>query len=122
MLATIRGNAGHYAGHNPAGSWSIYLLLGLALASCISGILDYQGWGGDRLADFHDAASTVMLGLVGVHLAGVAVASILHRENLAVAMVTGMKRGTPTDAIARGEGRYGAAVLIGCVVVAVLLA
>ena len=40
-----------------------------------------------------------MLVVVGVHLAGVALASWLHHENLVRAMVTGSKSGHPDQGI-----------------------
>lgn len=90
----------HTVGHNPAGGWAIVLLLALALASGASGWLTYQEIGGEWLEEVHEAAVNAMLLVVLVHIAGVAVGSLVHRENLPRAMVTGMKRGEARYAIA----------------------
>jgi cytochrome b len=82
----------HYVGHNPAGSWVIYALVLLALVTGASGYATYSDIGGHRLEEFHEDAANVMLTLVLVHIGGVVVSSLLHRENLVKAMITGYKR------------------------------
>ena len=86
----------HYLGHNPAGSVAIYMLLGLGLLIGISGAMLHFEIGGEMFEEPHEAASNVMLAVVVIHILGVIVSSILHRENLARAMVTGYKQG-PAD-------------------------
>jgi cytochrome b len=81
----------HYVGHNPAGSWVIYGLVLLALVTGAAGYATYNDIGGHWLEEFHEGAANVMLTLVFVHLAGVFVSSLIHRENLVKAMVTGHK-------------------------------
>jgi cytochrome b len=82
----------HYVGHNPAGSWVIYGLVVLALVTGATGYATYNEIGGHWLEEFHEGAANVMLTLVIVHVAGVVVSSLIHRENLVKAMVTGYKR------------------------------
>lgn len=91
----------HYLGHNPAGSVAIFLLLGLGLVTAASGFAYYQELGGEWLEEVHEAAAVIMLWIVGVHVAGVLVSSLLHRENLVGSMLNGRKRGEPGDGIAR---------------------
>lgn len=81
----------HHVGHNPAGAVAIVLLLGMALAAIASGWATYNDLGGDWLEEAHEFLAGAMLAVVGVHLAGVALSSWLHRENLVGAMLTGRK-------------------------------
>ena len=51
-----------------------------------------QFWGVEWVSHAHEWSAKAILMLVFVHLAGVAVASVRHRENLVRAMLTGRKR------------------------------
>jgi cytochrome b len=101
----------HHVGHNPAGALAIVALLLLALGVTASGWAIYNEVGGDWLEEAHEVAAKLMLAVVAVHVAGVAIASLLHRENLVRAMITGRKAGTPRDAI-RSAWRSVAALVV----------
>jgi len=91
----------HYVGHNPVGSWAIWALLGLALLSAGSGYAVYADLGGEWLEEVHEGLANTMLAVVVVHIAGVVFSSLLHRENLVSAMITGYKHGIPAEAVHR---------------------
>ena len=110
LKSLLQARPAHYAGHNPAAGWAIVMLLGLALASGASGWLAYQEMGGEWLEELHEFLTGLMLAVVGVHLLGVLVGSLAHRENLVWAMVTGRKQGRPEEAIA-GQ-RFVAALML----------
>jgi cytochrome b len=89
----------HFVGHNPAGSFAIYALLALGLLTGLTGHANYNEIGGKWVEDLHEGLANAMLAVVFVHVAGVIVSSLLHRENLARAMVTGYKTGDQARAI-----------------------
>lgn len=101
-------------GHNPAGAVAIVLLLALGLGTALTGWLMASGRAGDALEEVHEALATAMLVLVGVHVLGVIVSSVLHRKNLVRAMVTGYQPGLPAQGIRSG------AVAVGLVLAAAL--
>lgn len=100
----------HHTGHNPAGGWAILLLLNLAILTGMAGWLLYNELGGDWLEDLHEGLASALLAVVVVHLAGVLVGSLVHGENLVLAMLTGRKQGEPAEAL--GSARPLAAVLL----------
>lgn len=101
----------HYVGHNPAGGLAIFLLLALGLTTALSGVLLYQEIWGEAFEELHEGAANFMLALVMIHIAGVAVSSLLHHENLVRAMLTGYKTAEPEAGIARSYAWLGVIML-----------
>ena len=99
LRGMARGEHGSHAGHNPAGALAIVGLLGLAVAVTVSGWALFDGPGGAWLEDMHEAAASIMLAPVGVHVAGVALASWMTRDKLVGAMFSGRKAAAPAEAI-----------------------
>lgn len=105
----------HYLGHNPAGSWAIYALLLLATAAGLTGYATYNEIGSGWMEDLHEGIANTLLTVVIVHISGVLVSSLLHRENLVRSMIDGFKSGKPGDGI-RYRHRIVAALLLLAVV------
>jgi cytochrome b len=103
----------HHTGHNPAGAWAIVALLLLGLAAAASGWPVYQEIGGEWLEELHEGMVNAMLLVVLVHLAGVLIGSLAHKENLPRAMVTGYKFGRAEEAIIGGR-LWAVPVLLAC--------
>lgn len=94
-LAEIaNGREARYLGHNPAGgAMIIALLLAMALTAFTGWMMTTdQYWGVEWVSRAHDWIAHGLLVLVCLHLVGVTVASLRHRENLVGAMLTGWKR------------------------------
>lgn len=111
VLSLFKGKPAHYVGHNPAGSVAIWLLLALGISSGVTGIMAFQDVGGDMVEELHELASNVMLAVVLIHIAGVIVSSVMHRENLVRSMITGFKSARPIDAITRSYRWLGVIIL-----------
>jgi len=112
LLDTLRGKAERHVGHNPAGSWAIYLLLLLGIGISVSGLALLTA--GEQFEDVHEVLANGALAVVVVHIVGVIAASFLHRENLPRAMVTGFKEGEENQAI-RSSRPVSAIVLLALV-------
>lgn len=101
----------HYLGHNPAGSIAIFLMLGLGVVTVLAGLATYNDYGGEWLEELHEGAANAMLAVVFVHIAGVVVSSLLHRENLVRSMINGRKLGEPGEGIRFTHAWLGAILL-----------
>ncbi len=81
-------------GHNPAGGAMIVALLIMLIALSITGVLMTTDayWGSKMLEEVHEVLAYATLGLIGLHILGVILAGVEHKENLVRAMITGRKR------------------------------
>jgi cytochrome b len=111
VVALAKGKPAHYAGHNPAGSVAIFALLALGIASGVTGVVVFQDVGGDAMEELHEVVSYAMLGVVVLHIAGVLVSSLLHRENLVRAMITGHKPAGTNEGIRRSHALMGVIIV-----------
>src|SRR5690242_11235788 len=103
-FALLRGHARRYIGHSPAGGAMAIALL-ICLAGTVTtglatvGDLSYVTFAGDHeqaeesvVRELHGALANLTLILVLLHVVGVGVACVVHRENLVRAMFDGRKR------------------------------
>jgi cytochrome b len=121
----LSGQAARHVGHNPAGSQAIFLLLALGVAVGLTGIFtlggeERQGVAavmtsiatGRMFKEAHEITATLMLLVVIGHLAGVAVESWLHKENLPRSMLTGTKVAELDAPVSRSHAPIGILLLL----------
>jgi cytochrome b len=116
LLTMAKGKAAHYLGHNPAGSVSVWLLLALGMFICVTGVMALQDDASDLVVAMHGVSTNVMLGVILLHLIGVLISSILHRENLVRSMLTGFKPAESDEGNQRAYGWLGVLMVIAVVV------
>ena len=91
------GRARRYLGHNPAGGAMVVAILVMLLVVIGSGWLSETNrfYGVPWVDHLHHISAHLLLLMIGVHVLGVLVASVQHRENLIRAMITGRKPASP---------------------------
>lgn len=105
LKSLLHGNAKRYIGHNPAGGAMIIALILMLCGTVFSGmaLLASDGQGPlagtflqaipeDFTEEIHEFFANGMLLLIALHIGGVIVSSLLHKENLIRAMFTGRKQ------------------------------
>ena len=123
LRTMLRGAERRHIGHNPAGAAMIVALLLSLSGTALTGWLSADparvamlpdmprivtpAWADDgreeeeeTLEDLHEVLANLSLFLVALHVGGVLLSSLRHRENLVHAMVTGRKRAPGGDDIA----------------------
>jgi cytochrome b len=113
VAGLFRGRAERSLGHNPLGGLSVVVLLALAAVTVWTG-----AFGGERAKDLHELVAWTLLAFVGIHIAAVVFMSVVQRENLVTAMITGKKE------VAQGAGatNAGRPTVAGIVIAIMVLA
>lgn len=87
----INGNHTPGLGHNPAGAWMVFALLGTLFLTGLSGYASQTDmfWGVEWIEETHEFLGEATLILVGIHIVAVLLMSVFERRNLVMAMITG---------------------------------
>lgn len=86
LSSIAHGRRAPALGHNPLGGLSVLVLLALTAITVWTGAV-----GGESLEDLHELVAWTLLAMVALHVVAVVVMSLLERQNLVRAMVTGKK-------------------------------
>lgn len=94
LSGLCHGKTGRYLGLNPAGAAMLVALLVTLTISAVTGVMHetVTFFGVWWVEDTHTVVSDIVMVLVVLHVAGVVLMSVLQRENLSRAMMTGRKR------------------------------
>ena len=107
LKSIVQNNPKHYASHNPAGAVMVFALL-VVLAVMVGSGFIFEAWGeyegplwsmqvaisdacGHLARSLHKFLPEVLLAMVGLHLLGVLVATIQHKENFVMSMINGQE-------------------------------
>lgn len=112
-------------GHNPAGSWMVFFLLGVLFLQTLSGLYvnnDVADAGpfteivpasvANAITAMHALLWDVLLAAMALHVLAIGAYAAVKRQNLAAPMITGRKRLPPSVAPPRLAGPLLAALLL----------
>lgn len=111
FLGILSGSKKRWLGHNPATSWAALTMLALGLGLAITGYLMGAGFKGE-LEDIHELMANAFLVIVLLHIFGVILHSIRHRDSIALSMVDGRKEIVGDGSSITSTRRVGALLLV----------
>lgn len=112
ISALMKGRGEPSLGHNPLGAVAVVILLVLA------GVTVWTGaFGGESAENLHELVGWTLLAMIGIHILAVLVMSVLERENLVRAMISGTKPALRHLGARNARAPRAAALLFACAVV-----
>jgi cytochrome b len=113
----LTGSKRRWAGHNPASSWAALVMMALALGLGVTGYLMTSGPDKETYEDVHELFANGFIVVVILHVAGIVLHTIRHKEIIALSMMDGKKKDVSAeDAIDSSRSAVGV-MFLGLVVV-----
>lgn len=129
----LSGNAKRHLGHNPLGGLAVFLLLLTTAGIVITGLFSgeerlagpFAGMGGLELSELHEVLFRILQGLIIIHILGVIAETLLSKDALVPAMITGRKKRradeSASDASSGSAGALAVAAALGFATTATLM-
>lgn len=109
LRGVVTGDGPRHDGHNPATSIAMLVMFASAIGLAITGV--QMSGGSDAWEDVHEVLAWTFMATVGLHVVGIALHTLRHREPLALSMIDGRKQASPDAAIAGSLPLAGLAML-----------
>ena len=109
-FGALNGSEPRSIGHNAGSSYAIFAMLGLVLATAVTGLMISNG--NEAAEELHEVASYLLMAVVAVHIVGVVWYSFRHKENITFSMLTGHKEASADEAIRSSHPILGIVFLV----------
>jgi len=98
-----------WAGHNPASSWAALIMLGLTAGLAVTGVLMINGR--EQYEDVHELLANAFVTVAALHITGVIIHQLRHRDAFALSMLDGCKQAAAVDGIPHARPVAGVVLL-----------
>lgn len=122
LRSILRATAEHHVGHNPLGSVAIYMMLILLGSLIITGWIGLVLTPDGLITEVHEALANVLLVVIGVHVLGVFLSSLIHKQSLIRSMISGYKEEGEAAGIESSHALAGVLVLVSAILSFIFLA
>ena len=95
LKKALIGTTRFWSGHNPASSWAAIIMMLLALGLGITGYLMISSPGGESLEDVHEVLANSFIVIVLLHIAGIIMHTVKHKDPISKSMIDGYKQHVP---------------------------
>lgn len=89
LKGALHDGGPRYVGHNPGAAYAIFAMLTIMIGLTITGIM--LGLGNEGAEELHEFLAYTMILIVVVHIMGVLLHTIRHKENIIASMIHGKK-------------------------------
>ena len=104
LKGVVAGGGRRWAGHNPASSWAALVMVAMALGMVASGLAMATGIAPEWVEEVHEVVANTFLVVALLHIAGLVLHALRHRDALPASMLTGRKFGVSTEAAVPARG------------------
>jgi cytochrome b len=112
----LSGSRRKWAGHNPASSWASIAMFALALGLGSTGYMMTSNQGNSfDLKEIHELLAHGFLVVVILHVAGIALHTLRHKDGIAFSMIDGKKSEVDMTPALPSTRRVAAVILLGLV-------
>lgn len=109
----LSGSKTKWAGHNPASSWAAILMITLAAGLGLTGYLMTSGPEKEIFEDVHELLANGLIVVAVLHIAGIVLHTLRHKEAIGLSMIDGKKSDIATgDMISSSRAKL-AILLVG---------